>query len=191
MSEYIYVKKGKTYTNKTVETFTYVEVLNGGSASELYISGGRLTVSKGGSADYISAGKGNILIEKGGHISETVLSSGGGLNVYSGGVASAVTLKKGGSMWIGHGGTVKGLDWTPGDGYFNPNQNFELTFATRTPGVFLGSSGGLVSSWTQPVKDKAVLSGGSMYVMFGGSANGIAVADYGSMYIFSGGTATG
>ena len=192
MSEYIYVKKGKTYTNKTVETFTYVEVLNGGSASELYLSGGRLTVSKGGSADCISAIKqGNILIEKGGRISEAVLSFGGGLNVYSGGVASAVTLKKGGSMWIGNGGTVKGLDWTPGDGYFSPNQNVEFTFANRTPGVFMGSSGGLVSSWTQPVKDKAVLSGASMYVMFGGSANGIAVADYGSMFVFSGGTAGG
>ena len=192
MAEHIYVRKGQEYTNKTVEAHTYVDVMNGGSASDLYLFGGRLTVSKGGIADYISAGKqGNILIEKGGRISSSVVSASGTLNVYSGGVASDVTLKKGGSMWISHNGAVYYLDWTPGDGYFNPNQNFELTFANRSSGVFLGSDGSLVSSWAQSVKSKAVLGGGSMYVMFGGAANDIAVEEKSSMYVFSGGTASG
>ncbi len=210
MAEKVYVRKGVTSNNFTLEN-EEMHVLNGGmtyntrvqedgwlivskgglaeKTSTYYL--GRLVVSKGGVASGVTTSSGgNIHVSKGGLAKNVTISSGGWLSLWSGGTASEINVRKGGSLQGGEGTMAAYISWTPCEGKLRLNDG-AYSFASRMSGVHYGSGDARISSWTSPVSGKTIPTSGSMCVMHGGSANQMTVNYAATMQIFSGGTASG
>ena len=209
MAEKVYVRKGVTSNNFTLEN-EEMHVLNGGmtyntrvqedgwlivskgglaeKTSTYYL--GRLVVSKGGVASGVTTSSGNIHVSKGGLAKNVTISSGGWLSLWSGGTASEINVRKGGSLQGGEGTMAAYISWTPCEGKLRLNDG-AYSFASRMSGVHYGSGDARISSWTSPVSGKTIPTSGSMCVMHGGSANKITVNYAAHLQIFSGGTASG
>ena len=210
MAEKVYVRKGVTSNNFTLEN-KEMHVLNGGmtyntrvqedgwlivskgglaeKTSTYYL--GRLVVSKGGVASGVTTSSGgNIHVSKGGLAKNVTISSGGWLSLWSGGTASEINVRKGGSLQGGEGTMAAYISWTPCEGKLRLNDG-AYSFASRMSGVHYGSGDARISSWTSPVSGKTIPTSGSMCVMHGGSANQMTVNYAAHLQIFSGGTASG
>ena len=210
MADQIYVRKGVTSSNLTLEDIE-MHVLNGGTAyntkvredgwlivskgglaentSNFYL--GRLVISNGGVASGLTTSSGgNTHVSKGGLVKNVTISSGGWLSLWSGGTASEINVRKGGNLQGGAGTTASYISWTPCEGKLYLNDG-AFSFASRMSGVHYGSDNTRISSWTSPVSDKTIPTSGSMCVMHGGSANKITVDYAAHLQIFSGGTASG
>ena len=210
MAEKLYVRKGVTSSNLTLEDIE-MHVLSGGTAYNTKVrDDGRLIVSKGGLAENTSnfyrghlvisnggvasglttSSGGNTHVSKGGLVKNVTISSGGWLSLCSGGSASEINVRKSGNLSGEPGAMASYISWTPCEGNLHLNGGV-FSFASRMSGVHYGSDNTRISSWTSPVSDKTIPTSGSMCVMHGGSANKITVNYAAHLQIYSGGTASG
>ena len=186
------VSKGGVASRTTVSSGGCLQISSGGSAELTDVfRWGKQVVSKGGVAyrTTVSSG-GEVSVWMGGRAEDVTVSSGGWCCIFSGGVVSGLEIGKGATLELFVGGTATDISWTPCEGRLNPDAG-GYSFASRISGVHYGSANTRLSSWSSQVSSKAVLSGGSMCIMHGGTADKVTVDSYGSMFLFSGGTATG
>ena len=189
-------------------TSSAYEVTNIGDAPVKIFSSGVMT-SRG---DYFSGvelgsgGNDSMTVASGGTVVDTIVSSGGQMEVASGGVANNNTME-GGSLAVGSGGVATGIKENSGSvavdpaavAVFVPNQIQDaelddvatLHSGTTAENATVVSGGQLNVSSGGAAVSATVSSGGQMVVSGGGTVESAVVSSGGEFDLVSGGTATG
>ena len=186
--------------NSTMLNSGFFLILSGGVANGASVSEkGYIIVSSGGVANNITAHGGSIEIREDGTVNSAMLKSGGRLlasgaanfttvdylgclNVYAGGEANSTTVNDGGTFDILSGGIANDVVINCEKEMINvQDEDYIWSFGTGSGKVHVFSGGAL---------NRAVVSGGYLFVDTDGSADQVTVNSYGSM-VLSGGTAAG
>ena len=201
----MYISSGGTANDTIVDFYGRMYISSGGTANDTTINGdGKVYISSGGTANnttvkadgwmYISSGgmandtnvtRGGISISSGGTANDTDVTD-GTVYIFSGGTANDTTINAKGKVYISSGGTATNIIWTPCVGHVTAEDGTHVTYTSQYSGVYFGSDNQLLSH-TDMMSGK-VLSGASMYIMAGGTANYITTA-WGNIQVNSGGMA--
>ena len=182
----VYVMSGGTAANTTLNEGE-LEIWSGGTAVNTTINGGhRVRVSSGGTALNTTINNDQMMVVYAGGGADSVIIASGELWVREG-IANGVTVRSGGVLNIDGKGVATDVVWTPCVGKVHFDGDSVVTFRSSYSGIYYGRNNQLLSR-TAVMNGGVLNDGTSMYVMSGGTASNIAVAD-GTMMIWSGGTA--
>ncbi len=167
-----------------------------GTADNTIVGSGGTQYLISGTAYYTIVRNGGIaVVQSGGaKFDDGTISKGGVLDVDSGNTASLTTIVKGGLAVVSSGGTAYGTVVKTG-GYLLALPGATLT-STKLSGGTVVSTGVLidqpptVSRYAGVANGKLVMSGGTEYVLTGGSATANTLAAGAVQYVFSGGFAS-
>ncbi len=176
------------------------ELIVRGTANHVVNKGGTVEVLDGGTAWFVTvSGNGIVAVKDGGSVRDITVNESGTLRIFAGGTANSVTVENGGMLLLENGASLSASELKKGAGF---GYDFNASLLKEENGTvinllnFRESDHYIIrSEETQSVEEgfvssnANVLSNGTQHVLGGGRATGTTVKNGGVLIVENGGTA--
>lgn len=176
------------------------ELIVRGTANHVVNKGGTVEVLDGGTAWFVTvSGNGIVAVKDGGSVRDITVNESGTLRIFAGGTANSVTVENGGMLLLENGASLSASELKKGAGF---GYDFNASLLKEENGTVINLLNSresdhyiIRSEETQSVEEgfvssnANVLSNGTQHVLGGGRATGTTVKNGGVLIVENGGTA--